>query len=243
MSGFTKDHEPNDTDIRSTVSVLHSAQCTHSYLSDATDNSRYLQLTLSVLMCRVFWCLHIGIPCTFDPVLCKVSPGQWVRSVSSPAGQSGVQDDPRLKNSSEKHLMDFIVRGYDRDVRPVFNASEPVVIQLGITLTQIFDMVSGSPTPDGHMRHCNLRPPSTRCARKSRLIASSLNLTLAAMGLRADSARPQRVSGSARTDSRRAESARNPIASHVNFGDDSALSAFTRTKWTAAFTLLSDAEI
>ena len=54
------------------------------------------------------------------------------------------------------------------------------------------------------------------------------------MGLRADSARPQRVSGSARTDSQRAESARNPIASHVNFGDDSALSAFTRTQWTAA---------
>ena len=47
------------------------------------------------------------------------------------------------------------------------------------------------------------------------------------MGLRADSARPQRVSGSARTDSQRAESARNPIASHVNFGDDSALNALT----------------
>ena len=45
---------------------------------------------------------------------------------------------------------------------------------------------------------------------------------------------PQRVSGSARTDSQRAESARNPIASHVNFGDDSALSALTRTQWTAA---------
>ena len=57
------------------------------------------------------------------------------------------------------------------------------------------------------------------------------------MGLRADSARPQRVSGSARTDSRRAESARNPIASHVNFGDDSALSAFTRTQWAAAFSV------
>ena len=56
------------------------------------------------------------------------------------------------------------------------------------------------------------------------------------MGLHADSARPQRVSGSARTDSQRAESTRNPIASHVNFGDDSALSAFTRTQWTAALT-------
>ena len=57
------------------------------------------------------------------------------------------------------------------------------------------------------------------------------------MGLRADSARPQRVSGSARIHSRRAESARNPIASHVNFGDDSALNAFTRTQWTTAFKL------
>ena len=56
------------------------------------------------------------------------------------------------------------------------------------------------------------------------------------MGLRADSALPQRVSGSASTDSRRAESA-NPIASHANFGDDSALSAVTRTQWTAALKL------
>ena len=66
------------------------------------------------------------------------------------------------------------------------------------------------------------------------LAQSSPNLTLAAMGLRADSARPQRVSGSARTDSRRAESARNPIAAHAKFGDDSALNALTRTQWTAA---------
>ena len=58
------------------------------------------------------------------------------------------------------------------------------------------------------------------------------------MALRADSTRPQRVSGSARTDSRRAESGRNPIASHVNFGDDSALGAFTRTQWMAAFTCI-----
>ena len=59
------------------------------------------------------------------------------------------------------------------------------------------------------------------------------------MGLRADSARRQRVSGSARIHSRRAESARNPIALHVKFGDDSALNALTRTQWTAAFTLMS----
>ena len=56
------------------------------------------------------------------------------------------------------------------------------------------------------------------------------------MGLRADSARPQRVSCSVRTDSGRAESARNPIASHAKFGDDSAMNALTRIQWTAALT-------
>ena len=55
------------------------------------------------------------------------------------------------------------------------------------------------------------------------------------MGLRADSARPQRVSGSARTDSRRAESARNPITAHVKFGDDCANSQPGLSQWTAAF--------
>merc|ERR1719206_530540 len=29
---------------------------------------------------------------------------------------------------------------YDREVRPVYNASKPVVVRVGITLTQIFDM-------------------------------------------------------------------------------------------------------
>ena len=54
------------------------------------------------------------------------------------------------------------------------------------------------------------------------LAQSSPNLIWAAMGLRADSARPQRVSSSARTDSRRDESARTPIAAHAKFGDDCA---------------------
>ena len=69
------------------------------------------------------------------------------------------------------------------------------------------------------------------------LAQSSSNLKLAPMGLRADSARPQRVSGSARTDSRRAESARNPIAVHVKFGDDCACSAQPGlSQWTATLT-------
>ncbi|KAH9370193.1 hypothetical protein HPB48_019372 [Haemaphysalis longicornis] len=44
--------------------------------------------------------------------------------------------------SQEKRLVDWLMRDYDADVRPVKNSSEPVIIRLGITLTQIFDLVS-----------------------------------------------------------------------------------------------------
>ena len=73
------------------------------------------------------------------------------------------------------------------------------------------------------------------------LAQSSPNITWADVGLHADSARPQRVSGSAHTDSRRAESARNPIASHIKFGDDSALNALARTQWMATLSLMEEA--
>ncbi|XP_042221624.1 neuronal acetylcholine receptor subunit alpha-10-like [Homarus americanus] len=46
----------------------------------------------------------------------------------------------KLEENEEKRLLDALMVGYDRDVRPVRNASHPIVIQLGITLTQIFDM-------------------------------------------------------------------------------------------------------
>lgn len=47
--------------------------------------------------------------------------------------EGGVEND-------EKRLLRHLMRGYERDVRPVKNASTPIVIQLSMTLTQIFDM-------------------------------------------------------------------------------------------------------
>ncbi|XP_064618674.1 neuronal acetylcholine receptor subunit alpha-10-like isoform X2 [Lineus longissimus] len=42
--------------------------------------------------------------------------------------------------SDEQKLLQKLMRGYDKSVRPVYNASTPVVVRLGITLTQIFDV-------------------------------------------------------------------------------------------------------
>uniref|UniRef100_A0A1I8FT32 Neur_chan_LBD domain-containing protein n=1 Tax=Macrostomum lignano TaxID=282301 RepID=A0A1I8FT32_9PLAT len=43
-------------------------------------------------------------------------------------------------DADEQRLMNFLLQGYELSVRPVFNSSEAVTAQMGITLTQIFDM-------------------------------------------------------------------------------------------------------
>ncbi|XP_033749116.1 LOW QUALITY PROTEIN: neuronal acetylcholine receptor subunit alpha-10-like [Pecten maximus] len=48
-----------------------------------------------------------------------------------------------LRNQSvpdEQRLMYFLLMGYEKSVRPVRNASNPVVVGMGLTMTQIFDM-------------------------------------------------------------------------------------------------------
>lgn len=45
-----------------------------------------------------------------------------------------------LEMTEEQRLMTYLLRGYERSVRPVKNASKAVVVKMGLTLTQIFDM-------------------------------------------------------------------------------------------------------
>nr|API81616.1 nicotinic acetylcholine receptor alpha 16 [Cancer borealis] len=61
-------------------------------------------------------------------------------SSSSVGGGSTIPKNLKLEMNDEKRLLDSLMTGYDRNVRPVRNASNPIIIQLGITLTQIFDM-------------------------------------------------------------------------------------------------------
>ncbi|CAL8129179.1 unnamed protein product [Orchesella dallaii] len=53
-------------------------------------------------------------------------------------GYNSFTSPPR--EQQEKLLLQQLMRGYERDVRPVRNASQSVVVKVGITLTQIFDM-------------------------------------------------------------------------------------------------------
>ena len=46
------------------------------------------------------------------------------------------------ETQEESRLLSYLMENYDREVRPVYNASHPVEVKVGITLTQIFDMVS-----------------------------------------------------------------------------------------------------
>ena len=47
------------------------------------------------------------------------------------------------KVPDEQRLLAKLLNNYERSVRPVFNASHSVLIQFGLTLIHILDMVSG----------------------------------------------------------------------------------------------------
>jgi len=50
--------------------------------------------------------------------------------------------DEDLDSPTEQRLMRHLLRRYETAVRPVRNASETVIVRMGLTLTQIFNMVS-----------------------------------------------------------------------------------------------------
>ncbi|OWA51451.1 Neuronal acetylcholine receptor subunit beta-3 [Hypsibius exemplaris] len=55
-----------------------------------------------------------------------------VAALRSPVTKSGLTDEQRLL----RHLL----QGYEKNVRPVRNASTPIVVRLGIALTHLFDL-------------------------------------------------------------------------------------------------------
>ena len=55
----------------------------------------------------------------------------------------------RQTDQQESRLLSHLMENYDKEVRPVINASKAVEVRVGITLTQIFDMVSEN------MKHFN----------------------------------------------------------------------------------------
>lgn len=49
-------------------------------------------------------------------------------------------NDPRARLTDEQRLYKELLRNYDRNTRPVYNASHPVNVNISISLTQIFDV-------------------------------------------------------------------------------------------------------
>ena len=47
-----------------------------------------------------------------------------------------------LSAQHESRLLEYLMTNYNRHVRPVLNHTKNVTVNVGITLTQIFDMVS-----------------------------------------------------------------------------------------------------
>ncbi|XP_015790530.1 acetylcholine receptor subunit alpha-type acr-16 [Tetranychus urticae] len=53
---------------------------------------------------------------------------------------TNVDQDEANQTNDERRLFNYLMRNYEKNVRPVKNAANPIVVRLGITLTQIFDL-------------------------------------------------------------------------------------------------------
>jgi len=54
----------------------------------------------------------------------------------------GDAGEDELDSPTEQRLMRHLLRHYERAVRPVQRANDTVMVRMGLTLTQIFNMVS-----------------------------------------------------------------------------------------------------
>ena len=73
--------------------------------------------------------------------------------------------DPRVPVPDEQRLLYKLLYNYDTASRPVYNASHRVTVKFGITLIQIFDMVStGSDANGGGCVQFRARPLACEAA-------------------------------------------------------------------------------
>lgn len=69
----------------------------------------------------------------------SVSEETLMQTYDEPAKNEKPINHPR---QDEARLLDYLLKHYDRRVRPILDAKKNITIFVGITLTQIFDMVS-----------------------------------------------------------------------------------------------------
>ena len=78
---------------------------------------------------------------TFLQVICPWIGHNWLIISPSDARYNSYAAKEK-ETQEESRLLTYLMENYDREVRPVYNASHAVEVKVGITLTQIFDMVS-----------------------------------------------------------------------------------------------------
>ena len=77
---------------------------------------------------------------TDENVNYTVNPGPDLRTDERFMGYSDSESHEDMPD--EQRLMRYLFRNYEKTVRPVRNASTAVEIRMGLTMAQIFDMVS-----------------------------------------------------------------------------------------------------
>lgn len=84
-----------------------------------------------------------SIDCSFNLFLQEIAKDINFSSRHLCTGDVHCENNSDVPLTDEQRLYRKLRSNYDPSTRPVYNASHPVTVKIGITLTQIFDLVSG----------------------------------------------------------------------------------------------------
>ena len=84
----------------------------------------------------------LGVCCLYFPMAVAAAKSLPSSSSSSSLLFSGGLNNITSSMPDEQRLFYTLMTGYEKAVRPTRKSANPVVVKLGITLTQIMDIVS-----------------------------------------------------------------------------------------------------
>ncbi|XP_064608588.1 neuronal acetylcholine receptor subunit alpha-10-like isoform X2 [Liolophura sinensis] len=96
---------------------------------------------------KALWCVALGalLAIIMKSVIgkemnAKYGENDYLKPDNFPSVKWIPSNDIEERIPDEQKLMMYLTRGYEKSVRPVRNASTPVIVHMGLTLTQIFDL-------------------------------------------------------------------------------------------------------
>lgn len=141
-SSSSSSFSSSSSSLPSSSTSSSSSSSSVSHISTGEDNNNGASPPLR---------MDLEAPTESESLFLSSSEREWSRDYDRDLGLESLEEMGEEQEEDEEEddtipveqrLMNHLMKHYERSVRPVKNASDTVLVRMGLTLTQIFDMVS-----------------------------------------------------------------------------------------------------